>query len=512
MKNAVALTILACVLAPLALAGVRLGGPDADFGVTQDDALAQAAAVASARLESGALHGVVGLLAGDGATAVRAAGLQSLPDGLPINGATRFRIASLTKVLTRIAVLRLVDEGRLSLDDTLALHRPGLDAPWADAVTIRQLLTFRSGLARERAGAADPIEAGVTLDADGRGLPFLDTLVDDGPTVAPGTRVLYSNLGYFHLGGVVESATGLPLEEAIGELILAPAGMRRTTLGDSDPADRSSLASGHIREPDGSIVPTAPFPIEGRYAAGGFVSTAEDLLALSRALLGGRLLSPESLRLLVREFGADEDDRFRVAGLVPGFACVWSIALEPPSAVLVLNNVVPASPSAIVDAHDEIAGALRAGAPASTDRTRAREADGWRALRRPADWPSHTLMEQARAFFEVSRSGDAEALFRAGLAIRGCKDEAVDAKSREAYRWMADYQVALRDRYGPFELAWWRPGERDAFEFLLEGPDGRALRITLRPSESDPRVTSTLAIATMGFDADSSLYEGLSDE
>lgn len=502
--------VLSC-LGAIGVSGLVAHLADATEGPPKD-AIQRAEAIAEMQLSSGALHGGVGLALRECEPRTVFAGATATLNGVEVDGSTRFRLASLTKMLTRIAILKLVEAGRLSLDDTLAMHRPGLNAAWADDITIRQLLTFRSGLPRERSGVADPIDAGVTFDERGRALPFLDTLIEDGPTVAPGTRVLYSNLGYFHLGGVIESVTGESVEQAFDELIFSPIGMRRTTLGDDVGEDQSNVATGHHRAADGSVSAVEPFPIAPRYTAGGFVSTVDDLVALSRALLQEQLLSAESVALLVNEFGDDDDQTLRIAGLVPGFANVWSVSLDPPSAVIVLNNVVGPSPGDVVAAHDAIAAALRAKSEMSPRQTRNREKDGWRALRHPTDWPDHLLMDGARVYFQQCAVANADQLYDAGLVIRGETEDEIDDESRGIYRWMATYQAALRDRYGPFELAWWRHGEDESFEFLFEGPDGRALRYKLRPSDADPSVTSTLSIATVGFHADPSLYEGLSND
>ena len=515
MKNLLAIIALlgAGLLAFAASSAKRASQPDTAL-MAVPDMLDRAESITRSHLDDGTLHGAVALVRSGSDPRALYSGALSYPDGTQIDGSTRFRIASLTKVITRIAILRLAEQHRLSLDDSLAEQRRGFHADWAEETTIRQLLSFRSGLPRERSGASNPIDAGVTLDEHGRALPFLDSLVDDGPTIEPGSRVLYSNLGYFHLGGVIEAVTGHPIEEALSRLVFVPAGMTRTSLGDSKLGDLDNLAVGHRSTDDGAPEEVPPFPIEPRYTAGGLVSTLDDLVSLSKALLHGDLLGEESRALLMSEFGDSQNQTLRVAGLVPGFANVWSISIEPPAAVILLNNVVGSNPNAVVDAHDEIASVLRGSGSTDNVRDAARAEDGWKPLVVESDWPEHALMKNAAAFLaESMRSdADADAVYEASLVVRGKTDAVLDEDSREAYRWMASYQVALRDRYGPFELAWWRPGEHGAFEFLFEGPDGRALRIKLRPSDTDPAVSSTLSIATMGFDADSSLYEGFSDE
>ncbi|MEM1329446.1 MAG: serine hydrolase domain-containing protein [Planctomycetota bacterium] len=506
---------LACVgvLAGLALCGIGAIGRSVEAGPSDPSNVEQdAMRVAQAHLDSGALHGGVAVVLADGLVSSSYRGRVSEPNGAAIGGETRFRIASLTKVLTRIAILRLIDEGRLDLDDTLAVHRPGFDADWARDITIRDLLTFRSGLPRERAGAADPVEAGVRFADDGRAVAHLDSLVQDGPTLAPGTRVLYSNLGYFHLGGVIETVTGMPTAEAFDALIFKPLGLKNTTLGEPDQARASSIAIGHRRSADGALEPVPDYAIERRYTAGGYISTVEDLAALSTALINEQFLSAPSLELLLNGFGDNDGATLRAAGLVPGFASVWSISSEPPSAVIVLNNAVGANPNEIVQIHDEIADALRANASkehAESPRVPAEERinEGWVRLERDGGWPRHELVPAIRTYLERFAVADPSDLYDAGLKLRGLPEEEVDEDSRGAYRWMAGYQVALRDRYGPFVLAWWRPGENEALEFLMEGPAGRALRFRVGPSAQDPTLASVFAVATVGFDADQSLYE-----
>jgi CubicO group peptidase (beta-lactamase class C family) len=500
--------MLAAGLLLLAACLAQRTAPQEPTGEPITRLLDRAESIAKRRCGDGTLHGAVAILRPGSDPRKLFSGAISYPDGSQIDGSTRFRIASLTKIITRIAVLRLAEQGLLSLDDPLAKHRPGLHADWAQQITIRQLLSFRSGLPRERSGASDPVEAGVILDEQGRGLPFLDDLTGDGPTLEPGSRVLYSNLGYFHLGGVIEAVTGQPIEDALRDLVFLPAGMVRTGLGDADRGDGSNLAIGHGIAEDGSPAAVPPFPIEARYTAGGLVSTLDDFVALSEALLQGGLLNDTSMALLMSEFSGDQNSTLRVAGLVPGFANVWSISTEPPTAVILFNNVVGANPQDIVSAHDQIASVLRAPPNTNSPQAAVRKEEGWRPLLDENDWPTHPLMAGAKEFLSVSMHGNAEAIYQAGLTVRGQSDDAIDQESRDAYRWMASYQAALRDRYGPFRLAWWRPGEAGAFEFLFEGPDGRAIRIKLRPSSADPAVTSTLSVATVGFDADSSLYEG----
>ncbi len=157
--------------------------------------------------------------------------------GDPVTVADRFRIASISKLPTAVVVLQLVAAGRLGLDDPVA---PALaaalgvalgDERWA-GVTVRQLLSHTGGVPKYRdqffggvfSSCPDAARYGLT-----RGL--------DRP---PGTAHVYSNLDYCLLGLLIEHVTGLPYEQAVTDLLLAPlgiTGMRTVATHDPDPAD-----------------------------------------------------------------------------------------------------------------------------------------------------------------------------------------------------------------------------------------------------------------------------------
>jgi CubicO group peptidase (beta-lactamase class C family) len=139
------------------------------------------------------------------------------PDGeRPLTTGTLFDLASLTKVMaTTPAVLALVDQGRLALDDPVARYVPGVDA---DGVTVRHLLTHTGGLsASRRYYLAHPTAAGMRR-----------AVLAERPESAPGSRVVYSDLGFLLLGEVVEAVTGERLDVACAELVFRPLGLART--------------------------------------------------------------------------------------------------------------------------------------------------------------------------------------------------------------------------------------------------------------------------------------------
>ncbi|WP_063796056.1 serine hydrolase domain-containing protein [Streptacidiphilus griseoplanus] len=132
---------------------------------------------------------------------------------------TVFDLASLTKVVATLpAVLRLADEGALSLDDPVHRHLPAFAGAGKDEVTVRLLLAHSSGLPAHReldrlpGGPQDRVAA----------------VLAEPLAAAPGSTVCYSDLGFVLLGEVVAAVAGAPLERAVAELVLDPLGMAST--------------------------------------------------------------------------------------------------------------------------------------------------------------------------------------------------------------------------------------------------------------------------------------------
>lgn len=233
-----------------------------------------------------------------GEVLVAAAGVRGLDNPAPMTPDTVFWIASCTKAITTVAVLQLVEAGKLGLDDAVGgwlpqLTRPkvlaGFDAAGApqlrDAarpITVRHLVTHTSGLAYEMfnptlaryAEIAGPTPLGATPD-----YPLM---------FEPGEAWCYS-IGLDWAGQLVEAVSGKSFEAYLAEHVLGPLGMTDTgfALGE---AQRGRLASMHGRGADGalSVRPFAmPPPPYFSMGGGGLYSTARDYLAFLEAILGG---------------------------------------------------------------------------------------------------------------------------------------------------------------------------------------------------------------------------------
>jgi len=200
----------------------------------------------------------------------KAYGLADIERGIPNTTRTPLRLASVTKSFTALAVLQLVEDGRLRLDDPLERHLPGWTG--GERITIRHLLTHTAGMPDFVS-----LEAARTMPRD----------------AAPGERLNYSNVGYSVLGRIVESVAGRSLEDQLRERIFAPLGMADTGV-DRRAAAGDRRGAGYLFGPEGRPVPAEYADTSGDPAAGGLSSTAEDMTRWVRALIGGRIVSPST--------------------------------------------------------------------------------------------------------------------------------------------------------------------------------------------------------------------------
>jgi CubicO group peptidase (beta-lactamase class C family) len=204
---------------------------------------------------------------------VAAVGLREVPTRAAVDTSTVFRIASMTKSFTALAVLQLRDAGKLSLDEPAEKYVPELTSlryPTSDAprITVRHLLSHSAGFPEDNPWGDQQLAA--TDDDLARlirtGIPFSN---------APGVAYEYSNLGFALLGRIVQNVSGLPYARYIQERVLRPLGMTSTTMEARDvPARR--LAHGY-RLQDGNWLEEPPLPDGAFGSMGGMLTSSADL-------------------------------------------------------------------------------------------------------------------------------------------------------------------------------------------------------------------------------------------
>jgi CubicO group peptidase (beta-lactamase class C family) len=204
---------------------------------------------------------------------VGTAGLRELASRAPVDTATVFRIASMTKSFTAVAILQLRDAGRLSLDDPVeryvpelaSLHYPTTDSP---RITIRHLLSHSAGFPEDNPWGDQQLA--VTDEQMARmlrgGIPF---------STAPGTNYEYSNYGFAILGRIVARVSGQPYSRYVAEHVLGPLGMKATTL-ESSAVPPAHLAHGY-RWQDDAWLEEKQLPDGAFGPMGGMLTSVNDL-------------------------------------------------------------------------------------------------------------------------------------------------------------------------------------------------------------------------------------------
>lgn len=250
-----------------------------------------AAAVREEVEQEGRGGAAVGVFVGGEAVLSAGFGVADRATGARVTSEHRFRIGSLTKPVTALALLLLIEEGRARRGDPALRFAPEIGRarnpfPGAPGPTLAQLATMTGGLAREPEPLA-PYALGAPAD-------WLETLGRAlGHTrfeFEPGTRYRYSNIGYAVLGAAVERAAGRPFLEFVRERLLRPLGMDATGFSPGGGTGAGRIAFGHAAEGDGAADRDTPRrEREGRgyrVPNGGLWSTVADLGVLLRFLVG----------------------------------------------------------------------------------------------------------------------------------------------------------------------------------------------------------------------------------
>lgn len=214
-------------------------------------------------------------------------------NGAPVTARTPFLLGSLAKPVAALAVMQLVEQKRLGLDDPVRRH-----LPWfrPEAITVRQLMTQTSGLSED-----DGFRLSDRFDNTPGGVQRLAReLADVTPVAPPGKRHEYSNANYMLLGALVEQLTGRPYGEHLHTAVLDPLGMNNA-ITNAEEASRAGLAPGHRYVFGSPRRHDVPFDTSG--APYGYIgANLDELGRFARAQLGSTegtsVLSPTGYRLM----------------------------------------------------------------------------------------------------------------------------------------------------------------------------------------------------------------------
>jgi D-alanyl-D-alanine carboxypeptidase len=246
------------------------------------------------------------------------AGLANSETQTPLAQGDRFRIYSITKTFTAVLVLQLVDDGVLTLDDTVSqwLDDPTVARiPNVDRITIRQLLTHTSGVYDYYNGTDSPfVDDAITGEgADWSKVWTVQEVLAyvDGTRHAadfdPGQGVNYSDTGFILLGLIVEQASGQSFTDQLHTRILDPLGLADTFFAAAQPVPGGDV-EGYHRLGD-ELINASGINLSWAWTQGGMMSTTRDLARFADALFDGDLLEPASLKAMLTFLPADDQGR-----------------------------------------------------------------------------------------------------------------------------------------------------------------------------------------------------------
>jgi CubicO group peptidase (beta-lactamase class C family) len=264
-------------------------------------------------------YGIPGLsaavAAAGGARLSAGYGMADLENAVPAAPFTIYRLASVSKPLTATAVLQLAAKGKLDLDAPVQRYVPSYpEKQWP--LTCRQLLCHQGGVRQWTDEEFHNTRHHASL------MEALEFFKNDPLVFEPGTRTLYSSLGYNLLGVAVENASGQGYVDYMRENVFVPAGMETAGVDDVFTLI-PHRAQGYRKAPGGELFNSPLSDTSNRVPGGGLVATAEDVVRFAVALHSGALLNREMReQMLVRQRTRD--------GKPTGYGLGWTVSAERP--------------------------------------------------------------------------------------------------------------------------------------------------------------------------------------
>ncbi|WP_426690502.1 serine hydrolase domain-containing protein [Rhodanobacter ginsengiterrae] len=275
-----------------------------------------------------------------------ARGLADVKSGAPLTPDSVFRIGSISKQFAAAGLLKLVEAGKLSLDDPLSKFLP--DFPNGKHITVLELLNHTSGVkdyTHIAAWRAGPLEKDMST------AQLIASFKDAKPDFAPGEDWAYDNSGYALVGAVIEAVSGQPWHAYLRRALFEPLGLTHTGYG-ADPTFTAQQVHGYSLD-DGKVVPAKIISMTVPNAAGALVSTVDDLLKWNRALHEGRVLGSKAYTQMITPVGTAVEAHYGLgielatvqgqpmldhSGGIFGFESMLDYVPGPDISVVVLQN------------------------------------------------------------------------------------------------------------------------------------------------------------------------------
>ncbi|GGS75817.1 serine hydrolase [Streptomyces tanashiensis] len=320
-RMAVSATLIAALAAGVVPATSAFATPLSPAATASPAAPTPDMAGVVAALDSAMANGAPGAMArftGPKGVQSRTVGVQDRTSGAPMDIHARFRIGSVSKTFSTVVLLQLVEEGRLELDSPVNRYLPGLLPD--DRITVRHLLTHRSGLADYTDAMFNDTVPG--FEAVRNRVFGYQELVDlslsEPRTTEPGVAYKYSNANFVVVGMLIEKLTGRPVSDAYERRIFKPLKLTKTSYVHPDTRIKGLHVRGYLH-PDAEgdpLVDSTEQTVSWAQSAGAVISSPADLNTFTSALMRGRLLSPAMLEAMTTVTPTDTTNtRFYGLGL-----------------------------------------------------------------------------------------------------------------------------------------------------------------------------------------------------
>ena len=221
------------------------------------------------------------------------AGYADLESLSPASSQTVYDIGSISKVHTAVAIMQLVEQGKVKLDDDIRVYIPSVPDK-GSPITIRHLMTHTSGIRHYKDSDFEGTPADENVHRYASIEEAIGIFKDDPLLFPPGKYYSYTSYGVNMLQAVVEKGSGKPFETYMREAVWDPAGMSATQFNVPDRVVRNRARS-YRPGPNGGVQNVLYGDLTYKFASGGMMSTAEDLVRFGAALNAGRLLKKETL-------------------------------------------------------------------------------------------------------------------------------------------------------------------------------------------------------------------------
>lgn len=282
-------------------------------------------------------------------------GLANLELNVPVTTETVIRLGSVSKQFFTTAIMKLMEEGKLTIEDPIHKFFPDAPETWRP-IKIKNLMSHTSGLQREGPAFDNfKIQSDLDIVKSGYKAPL---------EFATGEKYQYSNLGYFILAEIIKQVSGMPWQEYIHKKLFVPAHMNNSYLTDFYRVI-PNRASGYMRQNDSLV---NAHPMYAIRPSGGFLSTTSDMIKWEKTIREGKNIlkkenweklwqpfikmsaKPESKEFYGFGWAIDEYKGRKLVvhgGSNPGFRAVMMRFVEDDLAIIILTNTSEANPHAI---------------------------------------------------------------------------------------------------------------------------------------------------------------------